>query len=275
MKNMRPLPLTPARFRKIIYSHYQANGRHLPWRRTRDPYRILVSEIMLQQTQVERVRNYYDRFIKRFPNFRALTRASLREVLAIWQGLGYNRRALALKRLAEIVVKDYGGILPRDRRLLEALPGAGPSTAGAVMAFAWSLPSVFLETNVRTVFIHHFFPRRRAVKDTEILPLVKTSLDRRNPREWYFALMDYGAWLKAQGVNASRRSALRRQQPPFKGSNRELRGRIVALLTTRRAATASALVRALGVSKKRLMPVVEELRREGFLKKEARRYAIA
>ena len=144
-------------FKKKIKLFYRSQGRDLPWRSTRDPYRILVSEIMLQQTQVERVRTFYEKFIKEFPNFVALSRARRSEVLGIWQGLGYNRRALALHKLARIVVRDHGGKLPRERMALDALPGIGPYTAGAIRAFTWNESEIFIETNIRRVFIHFFF----------------------------------------------------------------------------------------------------------------------
>ena len=124
-------------FRKQILQHYRLTGRDLPWRRTRDPYRILVSEIMLQQTQAERVKTFYEKFIKRFPNFAALAKAKKSDVLGAWQGLGYNRRALALHKIAGIVVKKYNGQLPREREALESLPGVGPYTAGATGVCVW------------------------------------------------------------------------------------------------------------------------------------------
>ena len=187
--------ISSAKFRRTVLEHYRASKRDLPWRRTRDAYRILVSEVMLQQTQVARVQTFYENFIKKFPSFATLARSKKSDVLRAWQGLGYNRRALALKELAVIIVKKYGSKLPRDRKTLESLPGVGPYTAGAVRAFAWGQPDVFIETNIRRVFIHFFFPRRKKVSDREILLLVEKTLDRRDVRAWYFALMDYGAML--------------------------------------------------------------------------------
>ena len=151
-------PITISAFRKEIWAYYRRAGRgDLPWRHTRDPYAILISEIMLQQTQVVRATEYYKKFLKRFPNFRSLARAKTGDVLAAWQGLGYNRRAMFFKRTAEIVVEQYGGRLPHTRAALESLPGIGRGTSGSLMAFAFNEPEIFIETNIRRVFIHFFF----------------------------------------------------------------------------------------------------------------------
>ena len=131
--NLRPQQI--ASFRKVVYTHYRTHGRDLPWRRTKNPYRILVSEVMLQQTQVPRVLDKYKEFVKAFPTIRSLAQAPLRDVVAVWSGLGYNRRALALKRLAETVVHDHNAKIPRDVDTLKSLPGIGPACAGAIAAF--------------------------------------------------------------------------------------------------------------------------------------------
>ena len=199
-----------AKFKRTIWEYYRAHRRPMPWRRARDlrdPYRILVSEIMLQQTQVSRVVGFYENFIKKFPDVRTLAGAKTAEVLKAWQGLGYNRRALALQRLAKEVVEKYQGKLPHEKEKLVALPGIGEYTAGAVRAFAFNQPEIFIETNIRRVFIHFFFPRRQKVTDTEIVRYSERTLDRKNPREWYFALMDYGAMLGNSTQNPNHRSA--------------------------------------------------------------------
>ncbi|MCL4527968.1 MAG: A/G-specific adenine glycosylase, partial [Chloroflexi bacterium] len=222
------------RFRRIIWAYYRRHGRAMPWRHTRDPYRIVVSEIMLQQTQVARVLKFYPVFIKKFPNFRALARARTPAVLAAWQGMGYNRRALALQKLSRIVLEKFNGRLPHGREELESLPGIGVATSGSIRAFAWDEPEVFIETNIRRVFIHFFFPRRMKVTDQELMRYIRRALPRTNVREWYWALMDYGAMLgSGAGIaqaafggraNPNRRSARYRVQPRFAGSDRELRG---------------------------------------------------
>lgn len=233
-----------AGFRKAVWAYYCKNGRHaLPWRKTHDPYRILLSEMMLQQTQVDRVLPKYKAFLKKFPTLRALATASLADVLREWQGLGYNRRAKFLHEAAKAIAKANGAF-PRSRAELIALPGIGPYTASAMRAFAWNEPAVFIETNIRTAFIHHFFPKKKKVSDAETIRLIVQSLDAKNPREWYWALMDYGAHLKKTEGNASRRSAHHVRQKPFKGSDREVRGAILKTLIFG-AKTRRGLLRAL------------------------------
>lgn len=219
-------------FQKIIWNYYKKHKRNFPWRNTKDPYKILVSEIMLQQTQAPRVVSKYNSFIKRFPNIESLALAKLSDVLREWQGLGYNRRAKYLKMCVEAIVEKYGGKFPKDFDKLIELPGIGPATAGDLMAFAWNMPVVVIETNIRSVFIHHFFPKeseQRKIHDKEIIPLIEKTLDKKNPREWYAALMDYGAHLK-ETSNPSRKSAHYLKQSPFKGSNREKRSKILKLI---------------------------------------------
>jgi len=253
-------------FRRIVYAHYRKHYRPMPWRDTRDPYRVLVSEIMLQQTQVSRVLEKYRQFIRRFPTMRKLARARLGDVLEAWQGLGYNRRALALKRLAAEVVARYGGRLPDCRETLEALPGIGEATAGAIMAYAFNRPAVYIETNIRSVYIHHFFKDRAGVRDEELVPYVEMTLDRKNPRQWYYALMDYGVYLKSVLPDPARRSSRYRTQPRFKGSDRQLRGHVLKVLTQKRHMTKAALYRALGEDKERLSRITAALVKEGLIR---------
>ncbi len=183
---------------------------------------------MLQQTQVSRVLTKYDEFLKAFPTISDLARAQTSRVLKLWQGLGYNRRALNLKRTAEIVARDYAGVFPTTATELEALPGIGQSTRGAIMAFAYGKATPYIETNIRTVYIHFFFKKHRGkVHDRDIMPLIEKTLDYNNPREWYYALMDYGVHLKQTLPNPSRKSKHHTTQSPFKGSNRELRSHIL------------------------------------------------
>ncbi|HUV02039.1 MAG TPA: A/G-specific adenine glycosylase [Desulfobacteria bacterium] len=262
-------------FRAIIYDHYRTDGRKLPWRETDDPYHILVSEIMLQQTQVERVIGKYDAFVTAFPDFHALAQAPLQEILKVWQGLGYNRRAIALKKSAEIVVSTYNGTLPSQQEELLTFPGIGRYTAAALATFAFHQPSVFIETNIRTVFIHFFFHDQDDIKDTEILPLVEQTLDTANPRQWYYALMDYGAMLKQQHPNPNRRSAHYHKQSAFKGSNRELRGMILRALTRESNLSERELVQTLKMDRERVKSALGQLHGEGFIKRSGNRYRIA
>lgn len=193
-------------FQSKIWKFYKENKRDFLWRQTTDPYAILVSEMMLQQTQTSRVVEKYQKFLKSFPTVSHLAQAPASEVLMHWQGLGYNRRALYLKRSAEIICETYSRIVPSLKSELITLPGIGPNTAGAVIAFAYNKPEVFIETNIRRVFIHEFFREKDMVSDQEIYPLIITALDEKNPRDWYYALMDYGAYLAKKETNPNRKS---------------------------------------------------------------------
>jgi len=186
-------------------------------------------------------------------------------ILKAWQGLGYNRRALALKKIAIKVCRESRCDLPRSPAILEKLPGVGNATAGAVAAFAFNTPSVFIETNIRRVFLHFFFARRRKVRDEEIMPLIEKTLDKKNPREWYYALMDYGTMLARQIPNPNRKSAEYRRQPPFQGSDRQLRGKLLALFLRQGAFKVGDAAKRFAVSPDRIWKVIRSLRREGFL----------
>ena len=262
-------------FRQIIYQYFAEHRREMPWRVSRDPYHILVSEIMLQQTQVGRVLAKYEEFISRFPDFASVSKAPLQEILKVWQGLGYNRRAIALQKICRLVVTEHGGVIPSSAEALQTFPGIGPATAGAICAFAFNQPAVFIETNIRRVFIHFFFPNKSGVKDKEILPLVAVTLDTRNPRTWYHALMDYGAMLKNEEYNPNRRSAHYNRQAPFQGSNREIRGLILKTLLEKADLTEGELIRAVDKSSERVRPMITQLTKEGFLVRAGNRLKIS
>ena len=261
-------------FRQTIYQYYAEHRREMPWRVSRDPYHILVSEIMLQQTQVGRVLAKYEEFTSRFPDFHSVNKASLQEILGVWQGLGYNRRALALQKTCRLVVSEYGGVLPNSVETLQTFPGIGPATAGAICAFAFNQPTVFIETNIRRVFIHFFFRHKDGVKDKEILPLVEATLDTRSPRPWYHALMDYGAMLKNED-NPNRRSAHYNRQAPFRGSNREIRGLILKTLLEKPDLTEGELIRSVDKNPERVRPIITQLTKEGFLARARKRLKIS
>jgi A/G-specific adenine glycosylase len=269
-----------ALFRETVLSHYRAHGRDLPWRRTEDPYRILVSEVMLQQTQVGRVVEKFEPFVERFGDFASLSVAPLIEVLSFWKGLGYNRRALYLKEASRIVVDRFAGRLPENPEALVILPGIGSNTAGAITAFAFNRPAVFIETNIRSVFIHRFFADEAGVSDARIIPLVEATLDRANPRVWYWALMDYGVALKETTENPGRRSAHYTRQSAFKGSDREIRGAILGLLieadtgTDKDGMTGRGIISALSMDADRVRKNLSALVGESFILKVGRRYRI-
>ena len=247
----------------------------MPWRRTKDPYRILISEVMLQQTQVERVLVKYREFIRTFPTLSALAKAGLSEVLKVWQGMGYNRRGIALKRLAEIVMQEHKGKLPSDPEELIKLPGIGRYSAAAIHTFATNSPALFIETNIRRVYIHFFFGDREGIRDEEIMPMIEKTLDRDNPREWYYALMDYGVKLKKEVPNPNRRSAHYTKQSRFEGSDRQVRGLILKTLLQNSGMTRAALKKKLGVVPETFDQILDSLVKDGFLSRAKKRFAIA
>jgi A/G-specific adenine glycosylase len=251
-----------------------ARGRELyrdfAWRRTSDPYAVLLSEVMLQQTQTSRVARYYDNWLQRFPTIDALAAASTSDVLEAWQGLGYNRRALALKRLANQVSETAGGILPTTYDDLLALPGIGPATAAGVLAFAQDSPAPYLETNVRTVFLHHFFPATEGVSDKELLLLVREAGERvhaRNisARTWNYALLDYGVELKRTLPNPSRRSKHHSRQSAYEGSNRQKRAALLAAVLADPGHPTAEYARACAYDLEVTEDVLGQLATEGFI----------
>lgn len=265
-------------FKALVWERGRSYRRNLPWRYIEDPYAVLVSEVMLQQTQVTRVEKYWRRFMASFPTLDALAASSVADVLVSWQGLGYNRRALALKRTAELCSAEHAGTLPATSEELERLPGIGPATAAGVVSFAYNRPSVYLETNVRTVFLHELFPEREKVPDREIAPLVAETCPVEDARSWYYALLDYGARLKSLTVNPSRRSSHYTRQSSFEGSRRQKRAEIVRIVLASPGIELDGLAsrlddfeRAAGrspVDPESLDDIVADLEREGFLRRE-------
>lgn len=270
-------PCSVRKFRETVYSFYAQYSRNdLPWRNTADPYHILISEIMLQQTQIERVLKKYPLFIKKFPDFSTLAQAPLRSVYTVWQGMGYNRRAVALKNIARIIMDaPYNGRLPSDTAELIRLPFVGQSTAGAVAAFAFGKPVVFIETNIRRVFIYFFFRETENVSDREIVLLIEKTCDRKNPRNWYYALMDYGSALGRLTENPNRKSTGYSKQGPFQGSNRQIRGRILTLLVEPTGMSLNEMSEKLKVPSERIDENIDQLQKEGLVKKQRNKYRMA
>lgn len=262
-------------FKKTVWAYYRKNGRHdLPWRKSHDPYRILVSEIMLQQTQVERVIPFYAKFLSQFPTTKKLAAAPLGEVLKTWQGLGYNRRAKMLHEAAKRVVKEFGGTFPKEVEALEELPGIGPYTARAVAAFAHNEDVVFIETNIRTVITHHFFARTKSIADTEVLHILTEVFPKGKSREWYAALMDYGAYLKRSGIQLNTKSTHYSKQSRFVGSDREARGAILRELAkgSRNTVRLEALV---GDDRMpQMQKQLQKLLAEGLIQKRGKGFAL-
>lgn len=261
-------------FRSLVNEYYRINGRSLIWREKITPYGVFVSEIMLQQTQVSRVIERYPRFISRFPDFSTLAAASTAEVLAEWQGMGYNRRGLYLKRASEIIIAQYESTLPRSVSYLDELPGIGPATAAAMVTYAYNLPIPFIETNIRRVFIHHFFENREVVDDKEIFPLVEQTIDHDNPRGWFYALMDYGSHLAKIVSNPNRRSKHYAKQTPFEGSDRQIRGKVLRALLTEGVQTSQQLQKYTVCEPERLDSILDTMEKDGFVVKDKKQYRL-
>lgn len=257
--------MTAAEFQEILWQKAAELYRDMPWRADTRPYYVLVSEIMLQQTQVDRVRPKFAAFIDRFPDEQSLAQATLAQVLELWSGLGYNRRAKFLHDAAKQVVEL--GKFPDTQQELQRLPGVGPNTAGALQAYAYNQPALFVETNVRTVYFYHFFTEQEQVNDAQVRELLEQTLDREHPREFYWALMDYGAWLKRQGVRVNAMSQHYKKQSPLKGSIREIRGQIVRQLTT--GDSTEADLRLSVDFDERFLPALEGLIRDGLVVRSA------
>lgn len=265
-------------FQAELTMFYTKHGRHdLPWRLPEsdssfDPYKIMVSELMLQQTQVPRVIPKYQAFLHEFPTLEALASAPLAQVLKAWQGLGYNRRAKFLHQAAQKTVAEFGGHMPISPELLVALPGIGKNTAGAIMAYAYNEHVVFIETNIRSVYLHHFFKDQTDVPDATIVALVAQTLDHQNPRQFYWSLMDYGSYLKKTLPNPSRRSHSHSVQSKFEGSRRQVRGQVLRLLANDSLTTAELTA---AITDERLSSVLEDLAQEGLIEQRGGRLYLA
>ncbi|QJU09492.1 A/G-specific adenine glycosylase [Candidatus Saccharibacteria bacterium oral taxon 488] len=211
-------------FQGLIHQKGRELYRPMPWRDQPTLYYVLVSELMLQQTQVARVLAKFTEFTTEFPDIESLAAAELTEVLRAWQGLGYNRRARYLHQTARAIA---GGALAATLHDLVQLPGIGVNTAGAIMNYTYQVPTPFIETNIRTVYLNHFFVDQTAVADRDILPIVEQTMDQANPRQWFWALMDYGSELKSQGKGKLSTSRHYTKQSQFTGSLRQMRGEIL------------------------------------------------
>ncbi len=275
-----PKLLTPElvdQFRSAVYEYYENNRRVFSWRENISSYRVVVSEVMLQQTQTDRVAQKFDLFIEHFPDFYALAAAPFDQVLRLWKGLGYNRRAQALQKIARCVVDGYGGVLPEDPVVLQTFAGIGAATAASIVTYAFNKPTVFIETNVRTVFIYTFFQPPTGeggvahfndssqIRDKDIAPLVEQTIDCVQPRQWYYALMDYGVMLKKTVGNVSRLSAHYTKQSRFEGSDRQIRGQILQVLIDLPGIGDQELRVTIGKDSARVERILGDLFREGFV----------
>lgn len=274
--------MTMREFQREILGWHEKHGRHtLPWRKTHNPYKIFVSEVMLQQTQVDRVIPKYQNFLKQFPTVSDLAHASQKNVLFAWKGLGYNRRALNMQKAAQEIVKTYHGKFPKDPEQLDALPGIGHYTARAICVFAWNEPQVFIETNIRRVFLHYFFQDADMVRDSQIMPIIKQALYLDDPRKWYFALMDFGAGPLKKVLNPNRKSTGYVKQSKFEGSRRYVRAKILDIcMRADRALSLSEIQRSakkdvLFIKRTSEFPdILKELTKEGFLAQEGNKWRV-
>ncbi len=263
------------KFVATVLTFYKENGRHqLPWRQTRDPYAILVSEMMLQQTQVDRVIPKYEAFLAKYPTIQKLSKASLADVLTLWQGLGYNRRAKMLLSCAQVIVALHKGVFPKTEETLGTLPGIGPYTAKAVLAFAFNTPVALIETNVRAVFLHHFFKDESEISDAQLVRYIVLTCDNQNPREWYYALMDYGSYIKKEFGNPNTKSKHYTKQSSFKGSDRQIRGTVIRLLTKKPGTRKTLHTELSSFEDIRIDAQVENLIQEGMIVKIQSKYQL-
>jgi A/G-specific adenine glycosylase len=265
------------KFQNIVLNYFTTSGRgHLPWREKINPYKVWVSEVMLQQTQVDRVIPFFKNWMSHFPNIQTLANASQVEILQHWKGLGYNSRALRMKKCAQVITEQYGGVFPREKSIIETLPGIGPYTAGAIIAFVYNHPTVIIETNIRRVFIHHFFNDREHVTDQEILDLVEKTLPEKDFRTWYWALMDYGSYLGrtlnilGKKYNPNVQSKHYHKQSKFTGSDRQIRGKILEILLQEKnnTITITKLKRGIGeltIDNERVQKILNQLQEENFI----------
>jgi A/G-specific adenine glycosylase len=266
-------------FKRAISKTLRTGLRSFPWRDTHDPYKIMVSEFMLQQTQTSRVVLAYQAFLHKFPEAQSLAEASVRDVLTAWQGLGYNRRALYLKESAQVLCLKYQGVLPCDPSILQTdLPGVGSYTAHALCVFSYNVPFPMVETNIRTVLFNYFFhDSMEKVADKELLKIIAQLLDNKSPRHWYYALMDCGVELKSQGKGRNTLSNLYVKQTKFEGSFRQLRAEVLRVALEKQEVNDTIVLKSLAslsskmdltYTKKSVGVALNQLCKEGFFVKK-------
>jgi len=269
--------------KSALWNYYDENGRHdLAWRKKHTPYAVVVSEIMLQQTQVVRVEEYFRNWMRKYPSWKSLACAPLREVLLSWQGLGYNRRGKYVHDIAKIVTEKYKGKLPSGRVELESLPGIGHYTAGSVRAFAFNESDIFMETNIRTVLFYHLYDYEhmtlKSIDDKELLDVLEKYIqtDQRaqeNPREFYWALMDYGSHLKQTVGNLNTRARAHTKQSRFEGSRRQLRAQLLRYILDSPRTEKEVIFQ--GTKDTQLTKdLLNDLVKEGSVRKEKEKYFV-
>ena len=268
-------------FTRTVWTHYSKHGRHdLAWRKKTDPYSIVLSEIMLQQTQVIRVEEYFANWKKKFPNWKTLANASLSEVLTMWQGLGYNRRGKYVHDIAKEVMGTYKGVFPSEAVDMRTLPGIGPYTQSAIEAFSFNKRSILVETNIRTAIIFHFFKNQEVVTERQIEEVLQACYRQgtkayKNPREWNWALMDYGSHLKKEVGNLNKKSKTYTKQSRFQGSRRQLRSRILKFILEKKEVTQQEIfIASLQKDEKDIKLLLNELQKEGMIEKSKNKWKV-
>ena len=253
-------------FQDRILAFYTDHKRHFAWRETSDPYRILLSEVMLQQTQTSRVEPKYEEFLSLWPDFSSLSTVSNEMLLSHWKGLGYNRRALNLKKAARMT-ECWNWTIPNDAKLIIQMPGVGESTTAALLSFCYNEKSIYLETNIRRVLLTCFYDHQSNIHDKELKALLhRLSLLTDDMKNWYYALMDYGVLLKNLFPNANVRSAHYTKQTKFENSNRQIRGQLIHLLTDTGAKDLDTVYRLLPhFEEERIYACLLQLSAEGFV----------
>ena len=260
--------LTPNAFQRLVMGFYEDNRRPFAWRETRDPYKILVSEIMLQQTQTSRVEERYPTFLKAFPTIKALANASQADVLKAWEGLGYYRRARNLHRAAIAVHEEYGGKMPNSFDELIALPGLGHYTAAAVSVFAFEKPTPMIETNIRSVYLYGFCSGRTKVSDRELMQLIHDTMDTKRCRDWFYALMDFGVALKRARPGINAQSKHHTKQSKFEGSDRQIAATILKIVVaSKRGVAVSEIQKHVNAEVERVEKAVRRLENDGLIRR--------
>jgi A/G-specific adenine glycosylase len=248
-------------FRRKILRFYKKYGRKLPFRETTDPYKIAVAEIMLQQTQVERVVEKYNSWIAKWPDWKSLSKATSRQLLAAWSGLGYNRRAIYLGRMAREIVENFDGRLPEDPKQLMTLAGIGPYTANAILIFAFNKPLTAIDTNIRRVIIFEF-GLQPDISPVQLESIARQLLPRRSSRRWHNALMDYSRIVLPKQLSSAPPLS---RQTKFKGSIRQIRGAIIKKLTVQNRVSLALLSRELGRSPEDIHQAAIGLQKDGMV----------
>lgn len=257
------------KFQQTVFHFYQEHKRNLPWRKTADPYNILVSEFMLQQTQVSRVIKYYNKWIKKWPTIQKLAAEKYKNVLRAWVGLGYNRRAMYLHNTANIIVDEFNGDVLSAVKHYERLPGIGLYTSKAIRIFADNEDIATVDTNIRRIFINEF-NLDESISEKALFKIAQQSLPKGKSREWHNALMDYGAlYLTSRKTGIKPKTT----QSSFQGSDRQIRGQIIRKLLQENQSKYQ-LEQQLNIDSSRITPILDKMLKEKTISKTKNQYHV-